>query len=177
MKIIDLSQTIEGEMEVYPGDPEVEIKLVHTLEKEGWNLRLLKLGSHTGTHVDAFSHMDKDGKTLEKIPLERFYGKAKVVDVNEIFPKRIGLVFRSKNLILNDFDKIRQTKPPFICVSAECKFEVELERKLLQNGIVTFTDLVNIEKLPKDKQFMFYGFPLKIKDGDGSPVRAVAIID
>ena len=37
------------------------------------------MGSHTGTHVDAFSHMHKDGETLEEIPLERFFGKARLV--------------------------------------------------------------------------------------------------
>ena len=45
-----------------------------------------------------------------------------------------------------------------------------------KNEIVTVTDLVNLEKLPLGKQFMFYGLPLKIKDGDGSPIRAVAVL-
>ena len=54
---------------------------------------------------------------------------------------------------------------------------VDLERALLSNEIITYTNLVNLELLPKDKTFMFYGLPLKIKDGDGSPVRAIAIIE
>jgi kynurenine formamidase len=28
-----------------------------------------------------------------------------------------------------------------------------------------------------DKEFIFIAFPLKIENGDGSPVRAVALID
>lgn len=176
-EIIDLSQPIFGGMKVYPGDPEVEIEQIHSIDKEGWRLRHIKMGSHTGTHVDAFSHMDREGKTLDEIPLESFFGKARVVEAADKFPKKVGLVFSSGKLELRVFDKIYAAKPPFIAVSSSCEFKVELERKLLEKGILTFTDLVNVDKLPTDKTFMFYGFPLKIKDGDGSPVRAVAIVD
>jgi len=51
-----------------------------------------------------------------------------------------------------------------------------MEQRLLRHGIITFTDLVNLEKLPPDKDFTFYGVPLKIKDGDGSPIRAFAVL-
>jgi kynurenine formamidase len=54
---------------------------------------------------------------------------------------------------------------------------VELERELLKKQVLTLGNLVNIERLPVNKEFMFYGFPFKIKGGDGSPIRAVAIVD
>jgi len=57
MKVIDLSLPIYYGMEVFPGDPEVNIETIHTHENEGWELRKISMGSHTGTHVDAFSHM------------------------------------------------------------------------------------------------------------------------
>lgn len=177
MKVIDLSLPIFEGMEVYPGDPETEIREIHTLENEGWRLKLLKMGSHTGTHIDSFSHMDKNGKTLDEIPIERFFGRAMIVDINAKFPEKIGMIFTKGKLGTKYFGKVFAAKPPFIGVSSECKFEVELERKLLQNEILTFGPLSNVDRLPKDKEFMFYGFPLKIKDGDGSPIRAVAIID
>ena len=37
-------------------------------------------------------------------------------------------------------------------------------------------NLCNLEKV-LNKRFMFYGFPLRIRKGSGSPIRAVAIID
>lgn len=46
MKIIDLSQPIFDNMPVYPGDPGVVIKEIHTFEKEGWNLRNMSLTTH-----------------------------------------------------------------------------------------------------------------------------------
>ena len=52
----------------------------------------------------------------------------------------------------------------------------ELERALLGEGIITYTGLINLELIPTETTFMFYGLPLRIKAGDGSPVRAIAII-
>lgn len=164
-------------MKVYPGDPKVEIEEVHSIRKQGWRLRQLILGSHTGTHVDAFCHMDLRGRTVDRIPLKRFFGKAQVVGLDDDFPVGLGLVFVSGKLNLSLLKRILKAKSPFIACSVKCSFSVSLERQLLKKGILTFTDLVNVEKLPKNKQFMFYGFPLRIVDGDGSPIRAVVIID
>lgn len=176
-EIIDLSQPIFEGMKVYPGDPEVEIGQIHSIGEEGWRLRLLKMSSHTGTHVDAFSHMDRNGKTLDKIPLKRFFGKARVVDAKGKFPKKKGLVFASGSLPLSNLDKIVAAGASFVAFGTGCKFSVKLEKRLLKKGIVTFGNLANTDKLPKNKDFMFYGFPLKIKDGDGSPIRAVAMVE
>ena len=79
MKIIDLSQSLYNKMPVYPGDPEVKIQQIHSLAKEGWRLRYLQFASHTGSHVDAFSHMDEKGKTLDQMPLSKFMGPAQRV--------------------------------------------------------------------------------------------------
>ncbi|PIU71712.1 cyclase [Candidatus Woesebacteria bacterium CG06_land_8_20_14_3_00_39_27] len=178
MKIIDLTRTIYSGMDVYPGDPEVKIEVAHTFEVQTWLLRYLKMGSHTGTHVDAFSHMKKFGKTLDKIPLDKFYGIAKVVTSETIFPKKTGLVFlKGDTLDLSIFNKLLKANPLFVAIEMGVKWSVELERKLLQNKVITYTGLMNCNLLPKNKTFMFYGFPLKIKDGDGSPVRAVAILN
>jgi kynurenine formamidase len=46
----------------------------------------------------------------------------------------------------------------------------------LENNIIIVENLCNLDKLI-DKKFNFAAFPLKIKNGDGSPVRAVAIFN
>ena len=74
MKIIDLSQSLYNKMPVYPGDPEVKIQQIHSLAKEGWRLRYLQFASHTGSHVDAFSHMDEKGKTFRSNAVVKIYG-------------------------------------------------------------------------------------------------------
>lgn len=48
---------------------------------------------------------------------------------------------------------------------------------MLNHEIVTFTDLMNFEQLPTKETILFIGLPLKITGGDGSPVRAVAVLD
>lgn len=45
----------------------------------------------------------------------------------------------------------------------------------LGNNIVIIENLANVDKL-LGKNFIFYCFPLRISDGDGSPIRAVASI-
>ena len=71
------------------------------------------------------------------------------------------------------FDKIKDSNAPF--VAGEISYE--LEKKLLNHQIVTYTNLINLDKIPHSTTFLFVGLPLKIKEGDGSPVRAIAILD
>lgn len=74
---------------------------------------------------------------------------------------------------IKHLDQILVSNPGFVGGS----ISESLERALLKNNIITYTNLINLELLPKNQTFMFYGLPLKIKAGDGSPVRAIAIID
>ena len=46
---------------------------------------------------------------------------------------------------------------------------------ILSAGMILVENLVNLDSLP-ESGFMFSCFPLRIKDGDGSPVRAVGIV-
>jgi kynurenine formamidase len=46
-----------------------------------------------------------------------------------------------------------------------------------QRGITHMEGLMNLDKLLDQGRFRFIGFPLKIKDGTGSPIRAVAVIE
>ncbi len=172
MKIVDLTEPMEPGMKVYPGDPEVKMDIVHTHEKNSWELRELSFGTHTGTHVDAFSHMLEDGKTLDEIPLTQFFGDAQVVDPDDDLPTDMGLFFVSE-VGVELLEKILLAEPPFV----GGMIDLGLERALLENEVITYTNLVNLEQISKNETFTFYGLPLKIKDGDGSPVRAVALID
>lgn len=176
VQIIDLTETLSNGMDVYPGDPEVMITPIHHYDREGWLLRHLQMGSHTGTHVDAFSHMDKDGASLDDMPLSRFSGWARVAQIDQPLPESIGLIFHHGDLTDDHLPTILASQAPFIAVGDSATMTVELERALLQNQVVTFTRLVNCDQLPTDQPFFFMGLPLKIADGDGSPIRAVALL-
>ncbi len=68
-------------MIVFPGDPPPQVKDINTIEEHGYNQKVLSFASHTGTHIDAPDHILAGGKTLDTYPLEKFYGKAAVVEV------------------------------------------------------------------------------------------------
>lgn len=172
MKIIDLSATIYNEMEVFPGDPEVKVERVHNYDEQGWELRKLILGTHTGTHVDAFSHMVPRGKNLDQISLDNFLGPAMVVSLEDEFPKKTGLFF-TQTINLNLLDKLLKAQPPFVGGD----ISEDLERSLLKHEIITYTNLKNLNRIPLQTIFFFIGLPLKIQEGDGSPVRAIAILE
>ena len=172
MKVIDLSLPIYSGMPVFPGDPEVVIDRIHTHEKDSWELRKISMGSHTGTHVDAFSHMHNSLASLSEIPLERFFGEAQVVSLPTEWPIDSGLFF-IEEIVLDFLDKLLASKPTFV----GGEISEDLERALLKNQIITYTNLVNLNQIPMGKTFMFYGLPLNIQAGDGSPVRAMAILE
>jgi kynurenine formamidase len=52
----------------------------------------------------------------------------------------------------------------------------EIHRILLGKEIVILEGLTNLKEIPGDQAFIV-ALPLKIREGDGSPIRAVAIID
>ena len=74
MTLVDLSHPISHGMPVYPGDPAVGITPAATLAADGANVSLLQLGSHTGTHLDAPSHMVSGGRTVDRIDLSLLQG-------------------------------------------------------------------------------------------------------
>ncbi|WP_274649536.1 cyclase family protein [Paenibacillus humicola] len=173
MIVIDLSFPIADGMPVYPGDPEVKVKVAHTYERQTWELRELSMGSHTGTHVDAPSHMHPGAATLDELPLERFFGKSRAVRIDDpAWPECRGLFF-TEAAGLECFDRLAALRPPFV----GGELSEELERSLLGINIVTYTGLQGLDRLPVNTNFMFYGFPLRIAGGDGSPVRAVAVAE
>lgn len=53
--------------------------------------------------------------------------------------------------------------------------ELPVHHILLSRGLILIENLVNLKNLPKE-DFVFSCFPLKIMNGDGSPVRAVGIV-
>lgn len=75
MKVIDISQEVFSCC-VYPGDPVPEGEKLRDMNGgDVYNLSRFSMCAHNGTHIDAPAHFIKDGKTVEKLPLEPFVGK------------------------------------------------------------------------------------------------------
>jgi arylformamidase len=85
MKILDISVPAYTGMVVWPGDGGVVIERESKIEAgDNANVSHLSLGAHTGTHVDAPYHFIPDGVTLEQVSLDRFVGKALVVEISGV---------------------------------------------------------------------------------------------
>ncbi len=84
MKIIDLTHTITEDMPVYPGTEEPALSPASSLERDGFQETLLHMYSHTGTHMDAPSHIYKNGKTLDAFTCDAFVGMGLVIDASAL---------------------------------------------------------------------------------------------
>lgn len=83
MKFIDLTREINNETQVCPCDKAPVVENYATTEEEGVNVKFMKMGTHTSTHIDAPYHISKSGKTLNDFPVERFIGQGIVLDFSD----------------------------------------------------------------------------------------------
>lgn len=214
MKVVDLTQTIEKEMPVYPGTGAPEITVCNHYETDGFRESFLQMTSHTGTHMDAPYHLREDWKKLDTYPAEQFVGKGLVIDCAdladgaEITMERIECVREKADqadflLFYTGWDKKWGQEAyfgnyPYISEEV-ARYMLESGKKgvgldvigldpiadetlrlhwmvLSAQGFVIIENLKNLHLLGKDL-FLFCALPLKYKDADGAPVRAVAILE
>jgi arylformamidase len=79
--LLDLSHPLIHGQPSFPNDPELSITPHFTVAANKVNVSRISMGSHQGTHLDAPFHFYVDGKTIERMPLERFIGPATLVDL------------------------------------------------------------------------------------------------
>ena len=101
MKIIDLALTISDKIPTFPGSPKPHFIEWETIPKNGYNLELLFLSSHTGTHIDAPFHFVKNGKKIHEILPEKLVNEAVLIRVrkkaNQTISKTDIQKFEQKN--------------------------------------------------------------------------------
>ena len=83
MKVIDLTLTISEQIPTFPGSPQPNFINWETLEKDGYNLELLFLSSHTGTHIDAPYHFLKKGQKIHQIVTRRLVTEAILIKIRK----------------------------------------------------------------------------------------------
>ena len=84
-KIFDISVPVFTGMVVYPGDAGAEVNPVREISRgDAANLSELRLGSHTGTHVDAPRHFVEAGATIDMMPMHLLVGRARVLDLTAV---------------------------------------------------------------------------------------------
>ena len=82
MPLYDATLVIHEGMLTFPGDPPFSIETVFDCRKgDPFNLALMKVGTHLGTHVDPPAHYVEGGATVDEIPLEVMVGPGVILDM------------------------------------------------------------------------------------------------
>jgi len=211
MRFIDLSHSLRDGLPGFPGDPSLAITPHATISTNRCNVSKLAMGSHQGTHLDAMFHFIHDGRTIDQMPLDWFYGPARVVRI----PKAAGAEITVEDLqpheekalqpgarvvlatgwehqfgtprYFSEFPSLTQDAARYLAsrklrllgmdLPTPGRDYYEIHHILLAHDVemVIVESLANLDALPD--AFTFIGFPLKFAGGDGSPIRAVAMIE
>jgi len=169
------------------------------------NISILRFGSHTGTHIDAPRHFIASGTTVDRLPLEHFIGKAKVfefkneekIEADSLKGLEIArgdiILIKTKNshVITNKEFKtdytyiapdaaeyladigIKTLGFDYLSVEKYGSGDFRAHHALLEKGIVIIEGLVL--RGIKPGEYEIIALPLKIRNGNGSPVRAILI--
>ena len=166
-RLVDLSVPVGPATVVYPGDPTPELAVHTTIEQDGFNLLHVRMGSQSGTHVDAPYHFEGDAPRIDQVPLERFLGPAVVVDATAAGPRgrvtweyveplasRLG---SGVIVLLHTGWASRYGTPEYF---AHPYLDADACRRMLDLGVRTFCiDAINIDETPDDEH-PGVGFPV-----------------
>ena len=79
--LIDLSHPLAHGQASFPNDPPLAVRVWGTIPTFGYNISEISMSSHQGTHLDAPYHFFDGAPTIDQIPLDRFYGPARRIDL------------------------------------------------------------------------------------------------
>ena len=79
MKIVDLTLTVSDKIPTFPGSPPPSFIPWENIKEDGYNLELLFLSSHTGTHMDAPHHFLEKGAKIHEISLKKLVSEVALI--------------------------------------------------------------------------------------------------
>jgi len=204
MKYIDLTHKIENNMPVYPGTASLEMIPANTIKKDGFREKVITFCSHTGTHMDAPSHMLELGKNLDDYNCSKFIGKALLLDIeDEKHLRNYENQLKTVDFVIfktgwSNYWGEGKYFENYPCISIETtKYLVEFNLKgigfdaisidpidskfenhyiVFENDMVIIENLTNLDQINEDI-FELIVMPLNIKEADGSPIRAIGKIE
>ena len=201
-QLFDITRTIGKDAINYPGDTEFCLTDETSINKgDDWNLSKIIMTTHYGTHIDLPLHKYKHGKSLDDIPLSDFELKCVVIQIKDKekvtiaevlhapLPKDGAVLFKTNNSNLNrrKFSKKYVHIEPSVAeylVKSKVKLvgidylspdpidsNSPVHQILLSNDIIILEDIF-LKNIEAGNYKLFY-LPLKIKSGNGAPVRAL----
>jgi len=202
IKVIDLTQDINKNMDVHPYDEKIKLYQDKKLKNDGYNNYRMETGMHAGTHIDTPMHMIKSDKYIKDYSLEKFIGSGVLLDVrgeaiikykskydNIINTNDIVLLYtnHSKNFgskeyysdypvvdeKLAEFFKDKGIKILGMDSPSPDKTPFPVHKILFDKNIFIIENLTNLDKLLDVNKFEVIALPLKIK-ADSSIARVIA---
>lgn len=203
MNVVDLTHPISSELPVYfPWHPKTDLEQTATYQNNRCEVRRLSIGTHSGTHIDAPSHVFEGKPTLDQYDPALWYVDAQVLDFTprepgkEITRDEIEKKFRKKGVgvLLKTGWDVRfgqkdyyATYPPISneaaeylvtmeipVLAADTPFTLDVHYIILKHGIPLITNLNNTARL-SEGLIKLISAPLLIKGGDGAPARVLAV--
>jgi len=132
MRTYDVTLAITSDMPVWPGDTPPILEQVDSIDAGNTaNTSQIKMGVHTGTHVDAPHHFMNDGRMVEGLHLDTLIGRAyvlhlpdaelitaAVLEAAEIPPRTRRLLFKTRNSEYWARD-VRQFQTDYVAISPD----------------------------------------------------------
>ena len=226
VRVVDLTREIFEGMPMWFGHQKTFINTnqTHDQFRTAYNTHLgfeahnLLISEHAGTHTDAVFEYDPHGPTIDKSPLEYYYGEAICLDLrtvqypNYITPDDLEAALDTSGQEIRKGDTVilytgygDSTYPDMAYTEKHTGLNRDAALWLAQQGVINIGvdnvaidhaddtefsghnvcgeyGIVNTEGLANlDKvvgqRFLYFGLPLFIRNGTGSPIRAVAVFD
>lgn len=195
MKIYDISQEVFS-CRVFPGDKQPERKVLETIEGGSiCNLTGIYMCGHNGTHVDSPYHFYKDGKTIDKLDLNKVIGPCYVSNVDGPVTGKIAkkivddaraidseaakrIIIAGDAYVTIDAAKVF-TKEGVVLVGNESQTvgpleaPAEVHYELLGKEVVLLEGL-NLKNI-ENGVYMLFAAPLNMSGSDGAPCRAILV--
>jgi len=199
-KWLDVSVPIYAGMVFYPEDPSIEIHRITDVRKgDVCTVSRIRMGSHTGTHIDAPIHFLPGGAGAEEVPLEHLIGPARVIEIKDPdavnaeelrvhnLSVRERLLFKTSNSercwktseFVLDSLSIAEDAASYLASLNTLAVGIdylsagspETHRTLLSAGVVIIEGL-NLTGISQGR-YELLCLPLRILGGDGAPARAL----
>lgn len=195
MKIYDISQEVFT-CEVYPGDISPSRQILNKIEDgDICNLTGINMCAHNGTHVDAPYHFYKDGKTIDKINLNKFVGKCYVVFKEGAIGKSMAeeIMAEARNADIEASKRILIGGDMFVTLEAAQVFAANnifllgnesqtvgpldapaaVHYELLKSEVVLLEG-IRLNNI-KEGVYFLNAAPINLGQADGAPCRALLI--
>jgi kynurenine formamidase len=222
VKLVDLTQEIFHGMPVFPLHPTTMIftNVTHeeTQKKIGFPFATnnLIINEHGPTHSDATYEYDPNGKYIDEMPLEYFYGPAVCLDLSHIPVDRYiterdleealyrsGQLIEKGDIVLLYTGHYNRSYGTDEWLTTYTGLDYKAAKWLADKGVVNIgidapaidhpddtnysghlicreygitntENLCNLDQIA-GMRFLYFGLPLRIRKGTGSPIRAVAV--